>query len=59
MRIAITGGLGRLGQYVVRALADHAPRVIDILAPAAAEPVLGRALPDPGGRLPPGRRARP
>jgi nucleoside-diphosphate-sugar epimerase len=34
MRIAITGGLGRLGQYVVRALAEHAPRVLDIGAPA-------------------------
>jgi nucleoside-diphosphate-sugar epimerase len=33
MRIAITGGLGRLGQYVVRALASHAPRVLDIGAP--------------------------
>src|SRR5580692_8192836 len=33
MRIAITGGLGRLGQYVVRALADYAPRVLDIGAP--------------------------
>jgi nucleoside-diphosphate-sugar epimerase len=35
MRIAITGGLGRLGQYVVRALAEHAPRVIDIATPTA------------------------
>jgi nucleoside-diphosphate-sugar epimerase len=34
MRIAITGGLGRLGQYVVRALAQHAPRVLDIGTPA-------------------------
>jgi nucleoside-diphosphate-sugar epimerase len=34
MRIAITGGLGRLGQYVVQALAEHAPRVLDIGAPA-------------------------
>jgi nucleoside-diphosphate-sugar epimerase len=33
MRIAITGGLGRLGQYVVRALAEHTPRVLDIGAP--------------------------
>ena len=33
MRIAITGGLGRLGQYVVRALEHHAPRVLDIGAP--------------------------
>jgi nucleoside-diphosphate-sugar epimerase len=38
MRIAITGGMGRLGQYVVRALADHAPHVLDILAPAAPPP---------------------
>jgi nucleoside-diphosphate-sugar epimerase len=43
MRIAITGGLGRLGQYVVRALADHAPRVIDILAPATPPPDYHRA----------------
>jgi nucleoside-diphosphate-sugar epimerase len=34
MRIAITGGLGRLGKYVVRALAEHAPRVLDRGAPA-------------------------
>jgi len=34
MHIAITGGLGRLGQYVVRELAAHAPRVLDIGAPA-------------------------
>ena len=38
MRIAITGGLGRLGQYVVRALAAHAPRVLDIGAPADPPP---------------------
>ena len=38
MRIAITGGLGRLGQYVVRALAMHAPRVLDIAAPADPPP---------------------
>jgi nucleoside-diphosphate-sugar epimerase len=38
MRIAITGGLGRLGQYVVRALAVHAPRVLDIGAPADPPP---------------------
>jgi UDP-glucose 4-epimerase len=30
MRIAITGGLGRLGQYVVQAFAGHDVRVIDI-----------------------------
>lgn len=34
MRIAITGGLGRLGQYVVRALAQYTPRVVDIATPA-------------------------
>ncbi len=34
MRIAVTGGLGRLGQYVVRALAPHTPRVVDIATPA-------------------------
>jgi nucleoside-diphosphate-sugar epimerase len=34
MRIAVTGGLGRLGQHVVRALAAHTPRVVDIAAPA-------------------------
>jgi nucleoside-diphosphate-sugar epimerase len=34
MRIAITGGLGRLGRYVVRALAAHAPRVLDVGTPA-------------------------
>jgi UDP-glucose 4-epimerase len=33
MRIAITGGLGRLGQYVVRALVGHAPRVLDVGTP--------------------------
>jgi UDP-glucose 4-epimerase len=38
MRIAITGGLGRLGQYVVRALAAHSPRVLDIAAPPAGMP---------------------
>ena len=34
MHIAITGGLGRLGQYVVRAVAAHTPRVLDIGTPA-------------------------
>jgi nucleoside-diphosphate-sugar epimerase len=34
MRIAITGGLGRLGHYVGRALAAHAPRILDIGRPA-------------------------
>jgi len=34
MRIAVTGGLGRLGRYVVRELAQHEPRVIDIAAAA-------------------------
>jgi UDP-glucose 4-epimerase len=33
-RLAITGGCGRLGRYVVRALAEHAPRVLDRAAPA-------------------------
>ena len=33
MRIAITGGLGRLGRHVVRALEAHAPRVLDLGAP--------------------------
>jgi nucleoside-diphosphate-sugar epimerase len=30
MQIAVTGGLGRLGRYVVRALASHNVRVLDI-----------------------------
>jgi len=30
MQIAVTGGLGRLGRYVVRALASHDVRVLDI-----------------------------
>src|ERR1700754_1983817 len=30
MQIAVTGGLGRLGHYVVRALAQHNVRVLDI-----------------------------
>ena len=30
MRIAVTGGLGRLGRYVVRELAGHTVRVLDI-----------------------------
>ncbi len=30
MQIAVTGGLGRLGRYVVRALSDHTVRVIDL-----------------------------
>jgi nucleoside-diphosphate-sugar epimerase len=34
MRIAITGGLGRLGTYVMRALEGHVPRVLDVSAPA-------------------------
>lgn len=38
MRIAITGGLGRLGRYVVQALAAHAPRVLDIARPAEPPP---------------------
>jgi nucleoside-diphosphate-sugar epimerase len=36
MRIAVTGGTGRLGRHVVRALASHAPRVVDLLRPADA-----------------------
>ena len=34
MRIAVTGGFGRLGAYVLRELAGHAVRVLDINAPA-------------------------
>ena len=34
MQIAVTGGLGRLGRYVVRELAQHAVRVLDIGAQA-------------------------
>ncbi len=34
MRIAVTGGLGRLGRYVVRGLAEHTVRVLDIGAAA-------------------------
>lgn len=30
MQIAVTGGLGRLGRYVVQALAQHSVRVLDI-----------------------------
>ena len=33
MQVAVTGGLGRLGRYVVRALAEHTVRVLDIGAP--------------------------
>ncbi|HSZ93703.1 MAG TPA: NAD(P)-dependent oxidoreductase [Acetobacteraceae bacterium] len=33
MRIAVTGGLGRLGRYGVRELAEHKVRVLDIGAP--------------------------
>ena len=33
MHIAVTGGLGRLGRYVVRELAQHTVRVLDIAAP--------------------------
>ena len=33
MRIAITGASGRLGSYVLRALADHELRVVDLAAP--------------------------
>jgi nucleoside-diphosphate-sugar epimerase len=34
MQIAVTGGLGRLGRYVVPELAQHTVRVLDIGAPA-------------------------
>jgi len=34
MRIAITGGSGRLGQYVLRALKGHQLRVLDLVAPS-------------------------
>jgi UDP-glucose 4-epimerase len=34
MRVAITGGSGRLGQHVLRALDDHELRVLDVAAPA-------------------------
>ena len=33
MRIAITGASGRLGSYVLRALADHELRALDLAAP--------------------------
>jgi UDP-glucose 4-epimerase len=33
MRIAVTGASGRLGSYVLRALADHELRVVDLAAP--------------------------
>lgn len=38
MRVAVTGGLGRLGRYVVQALAPHGPRVIDIARPTTPPP---------------------
>jgi NAD(P)-dependent dehydrogenase (short-subunit alcohol dehydrogenase family) len=38
MEIAVTGGLGRLGRYVVRELAQHTVRVLDIGAPAECHP---------------------
>ena len=38
MQIAVTGGLGRLGRYVVRELAQHAVRVLDIGAAAECHP---------------------
>jgi UDP-glucose 4-epimerase len=34
MRIAVTGGSGRLGQHVLRALEGHELRVLDVAAPA-------------------------
>jgi UDP-glucose 4-epimerase len=33
MLVAVTGGLGRLGRYVVEALADHDLRIIDVAVP--------------------------
>lgn len=38
MQIAVTGGLGRLGRYVVRELAQHAVRVLDIGSAAECHP---------------------
>ena len=38
MEVAVTGGLGRLGRYVVRELAQHTVRVLDIGAPAECHP---------------------
>jgi UDP-glucose 4-epimerase len=35
MQIAVTGGLGRLGRYVVKELATHTVRALDISPPAA------------------------
>jgi UDP-glucose 4-epimerase len=34
MRIAVTGGSGRLGRYVLRALDGHELRVLDLIAPS-------------------------
>jgi nucleoside-diphosphate-sugar epimerase len=33
MEIGVTGGLGRLGRYVVTALGRHSVRVLDVGAP--------------------------
>ena len=38
MQIAVTGGLGRLGRYVVRALESHDVRVLDISAESDCVP---------------------
>jgi UDP-glucose 4-epimerase len=38
MRIAITGGVGRLGRFVTQALMAHARRVLDVAAPANPPP---------------------
>jgi nucleoside-diphosphate-sugar epimerase len=46
MQIAVTGGLGRLGRYVVRALASHDVRVLDI---GAAEECIQADLRDLSG----------
>jgi len=37
MRLAVTGASGRLGPYVLRALAGHEIRVLDLAAPAGME----------------------
>lgn len=43
MRIAVTGALGRLGQYVLRQLAGQSPRALDIATPAKPPPDCHRA----------------
>jgi nucleoside-diphosphate-sugar epimerase len=39
MKVAVTGGLGRLGRYVVRELAAHSVRVLDIGSPSQCDVV--------------------